>query len=1198
MEKQIQDTLKQETNEDDEQCLRHLLFKVSRTKGALQQDHGKSVYVVRKDLDMTDAKVWEQIAMWHDEELASHLKEIGDLGTPKLTDEEQSALAGLLEDREDSSVCTTLCEDVSIALRQADSLLLWPCTLLSDSLVRNTSLRAFGETLPSEKHKALAAVWKQVCTRETELVVHAARAHSSVLKHSKSSGTAATTNSLLALLSLAVRYGDVHEAVLTDLLGSVPSELWHPFVSQLVTRLRDAPPSIVRIIRPVMEEIIGARPEATMLTLLAESTSGAQQGTLGDIYRQAKERHSEVGEQLERFQQGLVRIATLWEDEAATVLQRAAALLSSEQEDRDERAVALLEQLHHTVTSQQQHQQYQQQQRADFAAVLGEVLGRVKQTGGSVQEAVVRLEQCLGGVTKSRHSLRELDPELARLAVRVALPGVPRGAGRVRLDDTVYSISTKARPKRIALVTATGQRVSYLLKGRDDLRVDRVAMELVAAANAALRPRTAAAEGLALRTYGVVPLAPRCGLVEWVDGALPLYTLYERYNNAATSSTGTATSSTATTTETPAECFRRECERAGARLPRQAARHAAFVAMRERGDATFVRRVLGVAARDACAWQRATRCYARSLAAGAVVGHALGLGDRHLGNVLLDAAAGRVVHVDCTVCFGRARLLRVPETVPFRLTDCLVRALGVAGVAGAFRAACCRVLARVRSSVASLQALAEALVFASPAGAASAQARTAAACALHAATAPAADLPGLVQRAVAAVYAFVRHAAALSAAQHQRRVCEIRCGAPLSASPLPLPDSAALQAQCAQHSATHTREQAALLRPTPTVRVSASAAPGPASGASGSAAAAVAAELGAAEQRLRVALGQLAAAWRRCRPRTLCAFWAETLAACPAATTSAAQARAVLARWDAFCAAQAAVPRVSDAAALAETVHALRECLHEVQGQQQQGQGQQQQEEEEVEAVDAAAEPLLERAAAALRLHACTQPHGCTPLHSVCTPFLERVAATAAAASASGDDDGDEDSEEADRARAEAETHERECRETLGACDAELGAALGHVRAAVRAHSDHAEHLLLAVDHAAAGSALCAALRVCVAEGRAVARTLADTLARPARGPDACAALVDLAVRCSELAVRHAVVAAEARAGAGAAPAGARLATHFEESPVAACAAVRGVRARVEGGGADVAAHVDALVAEARDPVLLSAMFEGWMAWI
>ena len=70
----------------------------------------------------------------------------------------------------------------------------------------------------------------------------------------------------------------------------------------------------------------------------------------------------------------------------------------------------------------------------------------------------------------------------------------------------------------------------------------------------------------------------------------------------------------------------------------------------------------------------------RSVAVMSVVGFIVGLGDRHLDNFMVDLSCGEVVHIDYNVCFDKGRNLRVPEKVPFRLTQNLQNALGPMGV--------------------------------------------------------------------------------------------------------------------------------------------------------------------------------------------------------------------------------------------------------------------------------------------------------------------------------------------------------------------------------------------------------------------------------------------------------------------------------------------------------------------------------------
>ena len=42
-----------------------------------------------------------------------------------------------------------------------------------------------------------------------------------------------------------------------------------------------------------------------------------------------------------------------------------------------------------------------------------------------------------------------------------------------------------------------------------------------------------------------------------------------------------------------------------------------------------------------------------------VVGYVIGLGDRHLDNILMDLSTGDVVHIDWTVCFEKGLKLKV-----------------------------------------------------------------------------------------------------------------------------------------------------------------------------------------------------------------------------------------------------------------------------------------------------------------------------------------------------------------------------------------------------------------------------------------------------------------------------------------------------------------------------------------------------------
>ncbi len=77
-------------------------------------------------------------------------------------------------------------------------------------------------------------------------------------------------------------------------------------------------------------------------------------------------------------------------------------------------------------------------------------------------------------------------------------------------------------------------------------------------------------------------------------------------------------------------------------------------------------------------WLERRATYTRSLAVNSIVGHILGLGDRHPSNLMLTKTTGKVVHIDFGDCFEVAmHREKFPERIPFRLTRMLTHAMEV-----------------------------------------------------------------------------------------------------------------------------------------------------------------------------------------------------------------------------------------------------------------------------------------------------------------------------------------------------------------------------------------------------------------------------------------------------------------------------------------------------------------------------------------
>jgi len=111
-------------------------------------------------------------------------------------------------------------------------------------------------------------------------------------------------------------------------------------------------------------------------------------------------------------------------------------------------------------------------------------------------------------------------------------------------------------------------------------------------------------------------------------------------------------------------------------------------------------------------WLQQRLTYTRSLAVMSMVGHILGIGDRHPSNLMFDRDTGDVTHIDFGDCFEIAmKRSAYPEHIPFRLTRMLVNVMEASGIEGTFRATCERVMALLRKNKDTLLTVLETFVY-------------------------------------------------------------------------------------------------------------------------------------------------------------------------------------------------------------------------------------------------------------------------------------------------------------------------------------------------------------------------------------------------------------------------------------------------------------------------------------------------------
>ena len=199
---------------------------------------------------------------------------------------------------------------------------------------------------------------------------------------------------------------------------------------------------------------------------------------------------------------------------------------------------------------------------------------------------------------------------------------------------------------------------------------------------------------LGIRTYKVIPLTSIAGIIEFVPDTIPLHEYlmpaHERYYPK----------------DLRGQQCRKEIQDAQARQLHE--RVKVYRSVTERFHPVmryfFIERFS-----DPDEWFVRRLAYTRSTAAISILGHVLGLGDRHGHNILLDSKSGEVVHIDLGVAFEMGRILPVPEVVPFRLTRDIVDGMGITKTEGVFRRCCEFTLEALRKEASSINAILDVL---------------------------------------------------------------------------------------------------------------------------------------------------------------------------------------------------------------------------------------------------------------------------------------------------------------------------------------------------------------------------------------------------------------------------------------------------------------------------------------------------------
>ncbi|KAK3050228.1 serine/threonine-protein kinase M1 [Extremus antarcticus] len=230
-------------------------------------------------------------------------------------------------------------------------------------------------------------------------------------------------------------------------------------------------------------------------------------------------------------------------------------------------------------------------------------------------------------------------------------------------SDHVLVLSSLQRPRKLTVRGSDGKQYGLLCKPKDDLRKDQRLMEFNGIINRALkRDAESSKRRLYIKTYAVTPLSEESGTIEWVEGIKPmrdiLLGIYGRRGIRPNYGDLRKLLDEASADAQTSHVF---LDKVLPTFP--ACLHEWFTEVYPEPDAWFAARLR----------------YTRTAAVMSVVGHVLGLGDRHGENILLEESTGGVFHVDFNCLFDKGLTFEKPEVVPFRLTHNMVDAMGPYG---------------------------------------------------------------------------------------------------------------------------------------------------------------------------------------------------------------------------------------------------------------------------------------------------------------------------------------------------------------------------------------------------------------------------------------------------------------------------------------------------------------------------------------
>ncbi|CUG89686.1 Phosphoinositide 3-kinase-like protein, putative [Bodo saltans] len=523
-----------------------------------------------------------------------------------------------------------------------------------------------------------------------------------------SDGKNSVMQDMLRILTIWFSHGGVrivNEAVESG-MQVIPDHVWLRVIPQLIARMGINSHRARNMLVDLLIRVGTAYPQTCIypITVSEKSTEVVRKRMAEQILAGIRTKCDQLVKEASLISNELVRIAILWSERWHAQIQAAA----HKQDD----AAAILhilqplfDELDHGTTPNEKN----------FEKSFGQTLKRAKTSLSSkaLDQAWQLLKQVYSSLTKliaeRKLVMNDVSPVLDNVHKSiVAVPGTfdptKPVIGISRFQNKIIVMSSKQKPRRFGMEGSDGKLYRFLLKGHEDLRQDERVMQFLDLINTIFSGDSASATlELFVPRYAVIPLTDNVGLIGWVEHTETIYRMLETRRQDFNISVYDEVNLIIQ------KGHLRHIEDYH-KLAKPDRKNLLQVVMNGTPSDELSRIIWDK--NDACEqWLEYRRLYGHTLAIMSMVGYVLGLGDRHLNNLMLQQG-GAVVHIDFGDCFEVAmHRAMYAEAVPFRLTRILVNALGVTGVDGVYRHTCEHVMKLLRRHKENLLSVLEAFIY-------------------------------------------------------------------------------------------------------------------------------------------------------------------------------------------------------------------------------------------------------------------------------------------------------------------------------------------------------------------------------------------------------------------------------------------------------------------------------------------------------